>query len=143
MDKRTWEITWTGKDKKINIVQRRWNFLELPLLSFISSRKWTWPLLRGNTTRVCEKVESVSLLKLSNGYKFFFFVLNNGYNLWIPTHHFDTQFFQTLSLSLSLSLPIQLCQSPRIFCPGSICRSTKLIQVSFKEFWVRQENFSI
>ena len=140
MDKKTWEITWTGKDKKINIVQRRRNFLELPLLSFISSRKWTWPLLRGNTTRVREKVESVSLLKLSNGYNiFFFFLLNNGYNLWKPTHHFDTQFFQTLSLSL----PIQLCQSPSIFCPGSICRSTKLIQVRFKEFWIRQENFSI
>ena len=53
------------------------------------------------------------------------------YKLWITTHHFDMQ--------PSLSPPIQLCKAPKISCPISVLwRSTKLIQLSFKEFWVKE-----
>ena len=42
----------------------------------------------------------------------------------------------------TLSLPHSYL-SPRILCPGSVRGSTKLIQVSFKEFRVRQEYFNL
>ena len=48
------------------------------------------------------------------------------------------------NMQLSLSSPIQLCQAPKILCPILVLwRSTKLIQVSFKEFWVKENKFAI